>query len=249
MATGLPYAYYTCFGEKVNVVNPRNPEFWSSNPYVTTEVKGHVWNLTHNARRDYMIYYPVRLFYDMTGLIVNRDLVQPNIYKERNNVHESVILVSDQAGWPSRRGYPHYNALLEELKDYDIWYIRSTTFRDCFGTLNERTLTRFDRIIENPSIPDLIKIMGEVGFYIGYESGYCSLAGAMGVPYVCLTASVPPINVAHNSCIYALDICSGYCCAEKCDKMCLQSAPNKNEDIIGEITKAFIEKYDGGWGD
>lgn len=246
MCTGIPKAWYTCFKERVYIPNKRAVELWENNPYVSDVPLGKNINVTANAHRDYMIYYPVRIFYDISGgLIVDRELVQPDIYQKREPIKKR-ILVNDQAGWPTRTGYPYLNDLVTELRaaGYSIGYLRNEHFRNCFGQIQNKQLVEFDYSVTN--IMDnkvLIRELLQASFYIGYDSGISQLAGALKIPYVALQCCVPPINTVHDSCIHYLDICQGYCCSPDCKKKCFAQSPDFNSEIIKAIEEYNDDVY------
>lgn len=235
--TGIPEAFYKLFGEKTHVPNKYSDLFWEHNPYVTDKPTGDRFGLHLNASaKDYMIYYPVRVFYDLTQYIVDRSAVQPNLYMSRT-VDENLVIVSDQAGWPNRRGYPFLNDLVLKLQGlgFYVMYIRSDGYKDCFGQHSPRQLTVFDNELQSPIIGHLIDAMRRAAFYIGYDSGIAQIAGALKIPYVLLAGSVPPINTAHDTCIYAMDIRCKRCADPNCGSNCLSLATNCNEKIIEAI--------------
>jgi hypothetical protein len=236
MCTGIPEAYHTVYGENTYLINKKVHELWEQNPFVADTPNGSTLSFTPNERKDYMIYYPIKIFYDLTGLIVDRELVKPRIYKVRNP-EKRTILVNDQSGWPSRRGYRYWNELVTELQelDYQIYYFRYDKYRDCLGKPMPEEVRHPDNKFINPSNTDLIDLFCSVEFYIGYDSGPSHIAGALNVPYVALQSSVPPINTCHDSCIYTAKICSGYCATPQCNKNCLTTAPNINYKIIRAI--------------
>jgi len=236
--TGIPEAYYTLFGEKVHVPHQYAHEFWMHNPYVTSQPSMATFSVAFNAgAKDYMIYYPIRVFYDMTGHIVDRSMVQPNLYMSREPL-SGLIIVNDQAGWPSRKGYSHFDSLCDILmqKGYQILYLRNEGYRDCVGQESPRQIKHFHSELRNPSIPKMIDALRSASLYIGYESGIAQLAGALKVPYIMLAGSVPPINVAHDTCIYALKLphCKR-CHADICGENCLRKSEGENEAILETI--------------
>lgn len=233
MMTGIPEAFYMRFREKTHVPHKRNPIFWRNNPYITDEPTGESFSLKPNVGRDYMIYYPVRVFHDITGHVVQAREVRPNIYMHRKP--EKLIVINDQAGWPSRRGYRFLDELVVKLKNIsDVLYMRNHGFRDCHGVISQQEITWHDETVFSPDDKLMIDTMARAAVYIGYDSGYSVLAGALNVPHVLLSGSVPPINTAHPSCIYALEIpgCKR-CASPECDNGCLPGSENKNKEIVG----------------
>jgi len=242
MATGLPGAYFKLTGEKTYIKTERpggDPVYWESNPYILNQPAGEIRSLAFNAYpKDYMIYTPVRMFYDISGYIVDRSEVHPNLYKGRQP-EKDLIVVNDQAGWPSRRGYPHLNELIRELLEggWRVCYMRNDEYQDCCGQLSARQLTHYTYEIQ-PTLRQGVETLQRAAVYIGYDSGYAQVAGALGVPYVLISGPIPPINTKHNSCIYALnDSKCRRCCVNSCPNNCLQSAPNRNREIRDAILR------------
>lgn len=236
--TGIPEAYYRIFGEKTYVPHQYASEFWKDNPFISKKPLGQTYSIAFNSGpKDYMIYYPVRVFYDISGYIVDRSLVQPNLYLPRTPL-DGFILINDQAGWPSRKGYPHFNALCRSLMDHGwrVVYLRNEGYRDCIGQESPRQITNFLQEIRNPSISHMISAVRSCQFYIGYDSGISQLAGALKIPYVMLSGSVPPINTAHDTCIYALKLptCKR-CFTDTCHEGCIKGAGNENGAILEAI--------------
>lgn len=237
MATGIPEAYFKLYNEKTFIDASKYKLFWNSNPYITNERIGQVHSLIFNTHRDYLIYYPTKIFYDITGRIVDRDLVQPNVYTEYSP-KENLVVINDQAGWPTRRGYPYLEDLSKSLMQsgFKVVYLRNDTFRDCNNKVSSRTVHSFDSQFKDKFLEDIIDLFKETSFYIGYESGLSSLAGAIGTKYILIEGSVPATNVAHNSCIYVLKNTNcHYCAAENCERLCLSHSENKNEEILKVI--------------
>lgn len=249
MLTGIPEAYYKLTGEKTYIKGGRH-ELWDSNPYITGSPEGREFSYAFNEYpKDYMIYYPVRIFYDLTGKIVDRNFVHPNLYRswERSI---SAVVINDQAGWPSRTGYRFFEDLVLQFKmfGYSITYVRNDSFANCHGQTMPRQIQSYDQLLLDIPLSNLIEVIGRAGLYVGYNSGLSQLAGALNTPYVMLDGSVPPINTAHNSCIYTPEIkdCRR-CVSESCEAMCLASLENINEQIANpEIAqKAFKIIRDG----
>jgi len=233
MMTGIPEAYYKKFGEKTKVISKYSDEFWKRNPYITEESFGKEYSLRFNSSKiDYMIYYPQRVFYEITGLIIDRKKVQPNFYIGRDT-DSKLVIINDQAGWPSRRGYRYFNDLsLKLIKGgFHVCYLRNEGFGDCVGQYSKREITDYSSLLEDPSMIQMINKMAEAFVYIGYESGLSSMAGALKIPYVLFNSSVPPINVCHDTCIYYTDNCN-YCCADQCTENCLSKCENRNDGIV-----------------
>jgi len=241
MATGLPEAYFKLTGEYTYIKTERaggDPVYWENNQYVSKQPVGELRSLAFNAYpKDHMVYTPVRMFYDISGHIMDRSQVHPNLYKALQPDGD-LIVVNDQAGWPSRRGYPYLDELIHSLlgDGWQVCYMRNDEFADCFGSRSARQLTGCTFEVQ-PTLRQGVEVLQRASVYIGYDSGYAQVAGALGVPYVLLAGPIPPVNTAHDSCIYALDIpgCRR-CCTTSCENGCLQNAPNRN----GEIRDAIL---------
>lgn len=240
IATGLPEAYFNLTGEKTYIKTERaggNPVYWEDNPHVLKQPTGEYKSLGFNTYpKDYMIYTPVRMFYDISGYIVDRSEVRPNLYKERHP-EKDLIVINDQAGWPSRRGYPYLDELVHELLDkgWKICYMRNDEFADCFGQRSPRQLTRYTFEVQ-PTLRQGVETLQSAAIYIGYDSGYAQISGALGVPYIVMSGPIAPISSIHGSCIYAFNIpgCRR-CCANSCPNNCLQNISNRNEEIKAAI--------------
>jgi len=240
MLTGIPELYYKLYNEKVSLAGDIKPELWKYNPYVEDR-HGDDFSYAFNAtEKDYMIYYPVRIFNDMTHRTVDRKHLQPNFYREYIK-KPGTIVVNDQAGWPSRRGYIYFDALCKELinSGFTVIYSRNESSLDCFGKSSEKVIHSFSEQRHNLSLDSMINLVGSAEFYIGYDSGMAQVAGATKTKYVLLSSSVPPINTAHDSCIYYLDnINCRRCVATTCNKQCFE---DKNQEIIGTIRSSRDE--------
>jgi len=244
MSTGLPEAYFKLMGEKTYIKTERaggDPVYWENNLYLSEQPTGECKSLAFNAYpKDYMIYTPIRMFYDISGYIVDRSEVHPNLYKERQP-EENLIVVNDQAGWPTRRGYSYLDQLICGLLDNDwrICYMRNDEFADCFGQRSPRQLTRYTFEVQ-PTLRQGVETLQKAAIYIGYDSGYAQIAGALGVPYVLMSGPISPISSKHDSCIYAFNTpgCRR-CCANSCPNNCLQNMPNRNREIESAITNAI----------
>lgn len=248
MHTGLPEALYYYRKEYTEIIGGRL-ELWSNNPYVRENAGGEEVSLGFNQPRDYMIYYPVRLFYDMTGIIAPAGMVKPRLYKQgvRN---ARIALVNDQSGWPTRTGYPHFEKLIQLVKKegYTIHYLRNEGFRDCNGACPPREVQTYDEIHTDISLQELIDRMTSAAVYIGYDSGLAQLAGATDTPYVLLEGPVAPINTVHPSCIWHLDLkACRKCAADNCSNMCLRQAKDINSTIIWAMRHSIGMEYDLHW--
>lgn len=173
-------------------------------------------------------YRPRLLLFDLTGRWQDRDSVNPNLYVPRRPVARRCV-VSDEAGWESRRGYPHLDALVRAL-NADGWetvlmrnlgmsppQVQSASHRACFT-----------------SLWDAIHFLATAELYVGYDSGLANVAGALGVPYLLLCGATPSCTVRHRSCVWAYDCCPIPCVSFACRRCCLVQAP----DVTGEAMAA-----------
>lgn len=233
--TGIPEAYYLYYGEKTKIIDKGSDIFWNNNPYVTEERIGKECHFAPNNPDTYQFYYPQRVFKDITGLWIERELIQPNLYIPRKTIPKLVIM-NDQAGWPSRRGYRYLNNLSRRLMEsgYTVAYLRNNGFKDCTNKVSAGQIWQYSYILSDLPRPDLVARMSEAAFYIGYDSGLSTLAGALKIPYITFYGSIPAINTAHDTCIYAIDECD-HCCTDQCNKNCLTLYEDKTEEIMERI--------------
>lgn len=241
MLTGIPEAYYRLYGEKT-YINGGRTEIWETNPFLINKKLGKEFSYSYNSYpKDYMVYYPIRVFYDLTSIIADRNFVKPNLYRDYEK--KKICVVNDQAGWPSRVGYSHFEDLVQQVKNlgYEITYIRNENFRNCVGQCPPREINTYDHLLTDIPLSNLIEVIGTCELYIGYNSGLAQIAGALDIPYVMLDGPVPPINTKHNSCILAPDIVScRRCVKETCLENCLQNLENINDKII-EVIKNELQ--------
>jgi ADP-heptose:LPS heptosyltransferase len=234
--TGIPQAYFELFGEKTKIVNKYASVFWDTNPYITEENIGNTCTIRDNmTKEDYMQYYPQRVFKEITGISVDREKIQPNLYKERTPIPRFVIM-NDQSGWPSRRGYRYFNNLASRLiqEGFLVYYLRNNRFRDCIGRFQIESINTYTNRLDDLSIPQTIDWFSRASFYIGYESGLSTLAGALKVPYITFYGSIFPINTTHDSCIYYIDNCD-HCCKDQCSKNCLTFYEDMTDPVMERI--------------
>lgn len=223
--TGIPEAFYKKFGIKLFVESPYFP-LWENNPFVTTERLDDVFKMEYEqTEEDWNMYKPRRVFMQMTGVDPEKESlsVSPNLYKTRN-IEPNLIIVNDEAGWPSRRGFLHWDSLLTALrkKGFKIISLKTTTYRDCTGQLVENPITVFDEQIINPALSTVIDLLSRAKYYIGYESAYAHIAGALGVKYILFLGSLPEICIKHPSCIHVITSCKVPCHKEVCARSCLK---------------------------
>jgi len=176
MCTGLPEAFFKLYGEKTHIVNPKMIGLWQNNPYLSPEPIGQRFTVSPNTHKDYISYYPQRLFYNLTGQLVNKKDVSPRFYVNYNPVPGRIV-INDAAGWPSRRGF-NLDEVCNRLQDYEIVYLHNT-FRDCFGQLLPPTITHYSEVKNDV---DPIELLRTASLYIGFESGLTHLAAGVGVP-------------------------------------------------------------------
>lgn len=245
MFTGIPEAFYERFGEKTYISGEAcRKELFETNPYLLDQPIGK--KLSFGIQnKDHEIYYPVKIFRDIseqfTGApwILDREKVAPNLYRTPVRRNANLVVVNDQAGWPSRTGYPYFNDLSVMLlkKGFTVNYLYNNNFHDCNGNVSQESIYDFSYRSGNESLSELIEKLSICFLYIGYESGIMHLAGALGTPCVYITGSVPSIS-APDSCIFItkLDHCRK-CHQENCPNMCLHSAHNQNDAICSAIDR------------
>lgn len=233
--TGIPEAYFKTFGEKTKIIDKGSDIFWNRNPYITEENIGKDCHFAPNNPDTYQFYYPQRVFKEITGIDIDRKYVQPNLYIPRKTVPKLVVM-NDQAGWPSRRGYKYFTNLSRKLMEnsYTVAYLRNSGFKDCTNKISAGQIWQYSYILEDLSRPDLVTRMSEAAFYIGYDSGISALAGALKIPYITFYGSIPAINTVHDTCIYAIDECD-HCCTDQCNKNCLTLYEDKTDEIMERI--------------
>ena len=233
--TGIPEAYFKIFGEKTKVINKHSDLFWNNNPYIIEQSVGKDCHFAPNNPDTYQVYYPLRVFHDITGIWIDEIDVQPNLYIPRKTIPKLVIM-NDQAGWPSRRGYRYFTNLSRRLigEGYTVAYLRNNGFRDCTNKISAGQIWNYSYMLENLPMPQLIDRMSEAALYIGYDSGISALAGALKIPYITFYGSIPAINTAHDTCIFAVDECD-HCCTDQCNKSCLTLYEDKTDEIMERI--------------
>jgi ADP-heptose:LPS heptosyltransferase len=233
--TGIPEAYFKIFGEQTKIIDKHSDLFWNNNPYITEESIGKDYYFNANTVDTYQYYYPQRVFHDITGLWVDREDVQPNLYIPRKTIPKLVIM-NDQAGWPSRRGYRYLTNLSIRLMEngYIVAYLRNTGFKDCTNKVSAGQIWKYSYILENLPMPQLVDKLSEAALYIGYDSGISAIVGAFKIPYITFYGSIPAINTTHFTCIYAIDECD-HCCTDQCNKNCLTLYEDKTDEIMERI--------------
>lgn len=249
--TGLPEALYKHGNIKIEVVS-KFTELFKYNPFVQRVLSDidRPTNSFHLQQfeeewQDYLIYRPVRVYYQITGKIIDRNEVQPNLYIPRDMKHKYIVM-ADQTGWPSRRGYKYFDELAIRLLDlgYHIIVIHNPEYKNCFGNLVPREIQHYN-ISTRVEYSILINIINKAQYFIGYDSGIANLAGALKIPSIIFAGSVPPIVFRHNSCIKIYDTCEKHCHSERCNIGCLSTFLNVNTEIIKIIEKGEENGYRG----
>ena len=252
--TGLPEALYKHNHgkdpEKTEVIT-KYPKLFEHNPYVSNVLNGinHPTDLLspyfeipyETELWHWLVYRPVRAYYQLTGNIIDRNEVQPNLYLLRKTKLGHIV-IADQAGWPTRRRGPGGNLdkLAIRLLDlgYHVTVIHNPNYTDCFGNKVPREIEHYNLSV-NDNYISIIQFLQEAQYFIGYDSGIAHLAGALKVPSILLAGSVPPIVFAHNSAIKIFDTCGKHCHSEKCnyELPCLWTSPDTDWEIADIIEK------------
>lgn len=192
----------------------------------------------------WLVYRPVRAYYQITGNIIDRNEVQPNLYLPRKTKLGHIVM-ADQAGWPTRRRGPGGNLdkLAIRLLDlgYHVTVIHNPNYTDCFGNKVPREIEHYNLSV-NDNYVSIIQILQEAQYFIGYDSGIAHLAGALKIPSILLAGSVPPIVFTHNSAIKVFDTCDKHCHSEKCsyELPCLWNFPDTDQEIVDIIEKGKL---------
>jgi ADP-heptose:LPS heptosyltransferase len=234
--TGIPEAFFNLYGEKTFVIHRYSDDFWNHNPYITNVPTGKLYSLRPNGTpQDFATYYPARVFQEITGTPIDKKLVQPNIYIPRRPMPHLVVM-NDQSGWPSRRGYRYWNELAINLinNGFLVYYLRNDNFLDCIAHTMPRLITAYATVLNNLSIPQTIDILSQAVAYIGYASGMTSLAAALKIPLVTFYGSIPAENGLHDVTVYYTDNCD-HCCADQCNKMCLTLLEDKSNEVVSRL--------------
>ena len=172
--TGLPAAYHHYFGEKLPV-HSMYTALWENNPYYEAwhAHEGYQLKTEEFGRNpDWFRYRPQRVFEELTGIVAPLSLVNPKLYYKRHPISKRLI-ISDEAGWVTRRGYPHFDDLTRKLKQ-DGWDIHYFHKEERYG---DREITFYDTHINELPLKVLIAYMATAEVYIGYDSGSISYSG------------------------------------------------------------------------
>lgn len=242
-------------------------DLWQNNPYCEVvpydpaiglqagDYKLQIESYTSEDNRWFM-YKPQRIFHEMTGRLVASREVNPKLYYAKQTVSRRAI-ICDETTWESKRGYRHFNELAASLqKDkWEIIVVHTPRLNHVYGEQHvfaANCMVSSWEPLEDMMHPNalvqtlqvkarvkaLLSLMATAELYVGYDNGLAHIAGAMDIPYVLITGSVPPISVRHASCIYALEVCD-HCCKGKCERRCLENAPNRNDEIMAVIKNRF----------
>jgi ADP-heptose:LPS heptosyltransferase len=229
--TGLPEAIFELTGEKTALPNKREDLLWALNPYVDDNAGGLAVTPASNSGKDYGIYYPARVIYDLLGKHVHASKVQPNLYLPR--LSPDYVVLNDQAGWPSRRGYKFWNELARALQKmgYTVVYLHNPNFADCCNMVSAPTVFEANYFVDDFRIGTLIPILRHAIAYIGYESGLTHVAAGLKVPHGTFIGAVPPINVVHECNLFHVAACETFCCSDNCEKQCLGKLHDSSQQI------------------
>lgn len=121
-------------------------------------------------------------------------------------------------------------ALRLQAAGWKIFYLHNPKYGNpevsCYYTVLKLPLT------------DLVKFFTTVKLYVGYDSGWAHVAAGFNIPHVLLLGATPAVTVRHDSCLYTLQACDP-CCTGRCQQLCLQATPNRNDDIMKAIKEKF----------
>ena len=235
--TGIPEAYFKKFGEKL-YIRSYYTEFWENNPYCILGAPSEPDEIhklrfeKHGEEKDWAKYRPQRLFSEMTQSEVEYEEVQPKLYTPRDTIPRRLV-VCDEANWKSRRGYQHLPKLIANLGEmnWDTFLIRNG------GTETDREVFTSDHTV-NFNLKDTINFIATADLYIGYDSGLAHIAAGLGVPYILILGSTPPVVMKHASCLHAAEVCQ-HCFTNECPHQCLANSDDKNEEIKNIIKERF----------
>ena len=246
--TGLPKVLKFHFGKDI-IVQTKYPKLFDYNPYVSRvilpnesrpeDVTGSFEIPYETQEWQWLVYKPIRAYYQLTGKIIDRKEVQPKIYFPLDS-RLGYITIADQAGWKTRRGYSFLDNLANQLLDngYHITVIHDPNYTDYNGNRSEREVNHYNVSVKE-DYSTLIRIIAESRYFIGYDSGPAHIAQALGIPSIIFTGSVPPINVIHDAAIKVYDTCERHCNKENCEYNCLSNYKNVNDEIIDIIKKGI----------
>lgn len=231
--TGIPEAYFQGYGKKLTIQS-YHIELWESNPYCElgtssgTEKTHKLRFEQHGEANEWTTYRPQRIFAELTGSEIEYENVQPNLYIPRN-ITPGRLVVCDEANWESRRGYKHLPQLVSELRklNWDTYLIRNG------GTENDREVYTSDHTVSF-NLKDTIDFMATAELYIGYDSGLAHIAAGLGIPYILMLGSTPPVVMRHACCLHVVEVCE-HCFTVNCPHECLAKSDDKNEEIIAKI--------------
>jgi ADP-heptose:LPS heptosyltransferase len=238
--TGLPEAFYKIFGIKLFVESSYSP-LWRNNPFIASERLNDVFKMEYEQiENEWNTYKPRRVFMQMTGVDPEKEGISvcPKLYRSRNT-EPDLIVVNNEAGWPSRRGLLYWDLLSKHLKQkgFKVISLRTPTYKDCTGQIIDEPITIFDKQFINPTLETVIDLLSCAKYYIGYESAYAHIAGALEIEYVLFLGSLPEICIKHPSCKLVVSGCVSPCHKELCEKQCLSTI---NYETIGKILELLI---------
>jgi hypothetical protein len=253
--TGVPTAYFNTTGNKLAVrsvgLDARSSQMaavWHNNPHVLWEGTATRWfkyPLVFSKDEAYLwnsVYKPMWLYQALTKKSINPDSVRPKLFYSIKRVKKRLI-VNDEAGQPIRRGYPHMDMLVKELKrsGWDIVVLRNGVKRlqEKHNELSGHEVYGIYDAAQCPDAKTTIEFMSTAHAYLGYESGLAHVAGALNIPYVMFSAvSNAEIN-RHPSCIFAVCPCASPCMNMSCQKACMQKLPNYNDLIVNKLQEVL----------
>lgn len=232
--TGLPELYYKKYGKKLGIISEQQ-DLWKNNQFCELNVvSSDVCTLRYERcgdLSDWKLYRPYRIFCELTGEehpeLTKEDLC-PNLYYEKRNKQKQIV-ICDEAGWESRRGYSFMNELVEELKyvlGIHIIYHRHKNY-------GPRQINCIEP--QNLSLEHLFYYLSISLCYIGYDSGLMHIAAGVNTPQIIFFGGTPSEIIAHSNTLLCLNGCQNPCTIENCSNQCLKNYENVNNIIIQTV--------------
>lgn len=240
--SGIPEAYYKLYGERTYIPNRKHPILFQNNPYLSDIPLG-INNILNSERgNDNEVYYPVRVFRDITGVEIKKEEVLPNLYIEKE-IQSDLCIVNDQAGWPTRWGYPYLQDLITDLMNmgWRMIYLRNDRFVDCNGTHSPRQISNVkpqDVYLDVPmeTVVDLIK---RAGLFVGYDSGLYQLSAALRVNSLLVAGSVNYVRAESPTSACVINTCRSKCHLENCTQMCIRNTTKYSNEVL-EVCRGVL---------
>ena len=241
--TGLPEAYNKLTGNKlaVSCVSSSYAYLWERNPYV--EYQGTRPNKCLLTPPESMgrliysqVYKPVYFYGQLTGKTLTARELQPNLYLERNPIRRRLV-VCDEAGWPNRRGYPHFKHVVQGMMrdGWEVVHLIGRTkvwhYGHEYPWTNELESLQLDTA-QFTNCKDVVDFMTTASAFIGYESGLAHVAGALRIPYAFFAGGTSVSANRHPSCVFAVDGCFNVCLLHACSNHCIARLVNHTDQVV-----------------